>query len=265
MSWKFQAIQYQWWAAEENTPRFRLGLPDVLDGAVDWQLPNGGALPLHRLFALEGHLKAGVLAWSASDLQHHVRGSDLILEYPYSESTPTGVECYWRPTVIPAGGMSLEWLVSANTRLLDENIQWSVASEFEAAGVVVGVTDAAGGCAEFTALERGRSEWESSPTTWESPLAGQRIVLLDLPNAAGSVAIATAAGDQRQLCLELVPTKAGVFNVSIKYDLQMGFLEKGVIRRARLWCLWLPSNLDSRERMLDLLREFLSSPQPLTV
>lgn len=265
MSWKFQANQYQWSAAAKSTPRFLLGLPKVLDGAVGWQSPNGDPFPLLRLFALEGHLKSGVLAWNAEDLQHYVRGSDLIIEYPYSDSTPTGVQCYWRPTPIPAGGLALEWLVSANTRLLDEHIQWSVASEFEATAVAVGVTDEAGSCAEFTALEQGRTEWESTPTTWESPLAGQRIVLLDLPNAAGCIAMATAPGDQRRLCLDLTPTRVGSFKVSIRYDLQMGFLEKGVIRRARLWCLWLPSNLNSRERILDLLGEFLLSPQPLTV
>lgn len=265
MSWKFQAIQYQWWAAAEDTPRFQLGLPDVLEGAIRWQSPEGHPFPLFRLFALEGHLKSGVLAWNAGDLQHHVRGNDLILEYPYSDSTPTGVECYWRPTPISAGGLALEWLVSANTRLLDEHIQWSVASEVAATSVMVGVTNAAGSCTEFTALEPGRSEWESSPTTWESPLTGQRIVLLDLPDAAGCLAVATAPGDQRRIHVELAPGRPGVFKVSIRYDLQMGFLEKGVIRRARLWCLWLPSSLNSRERILDLLGEFLLSPQPLTV
>lgn len=265
MSWKFQAIRYLWRASASASPQFSLALPDVLEGAQGWLGPDGRPFPISQLFALEGRLNAGALSWDATDLQHHVRGQDLILEYPYSDDTPTGVECYWRPEESAEGGFAVQWLVSANTRLLDENIQWSVASEFQVASIEVGTTDDSGACSEFVALGNGVAVWESSPTTWESPLVGQKVLLMKLADDAGWLALAAAPGDQRQLRVDVAPDHRGGQRVAVRYELQMGFLEKGVIRRARLWCLWLPSNKYSLECLRKRLHEFYCSPQPLTV
>jgi hypothetical protein len=265
MSWKFQAIRYLWQPSSGETPQFSLEFPDVLHGGQGWLGADGRAIPVLQLFALQGRLKAGSLSWDAGDLEHHVRGQDLILEYPYSDSTPTGVECYWRPEELVGGGLAVQWLVSANTRLLDENIQWSVVSEFQAASCAVGSTDETGGCAEFFGLKDGHSAWDSTPSTWDSPLAGQKVLLIKLVDDAGWVALAAAPGDQRQLRVDLVPGKGDSLRASVRYELQMGFLEKGVIRRARLWCIWLPMSENAPALMERHLQDLYRSPQPLTV
>lgn len=265
MSWKFQANRYLWRPSAGGAPRFSLGLPDVLQGARGWFGLHGQALPIKQLFALEGRLTSGVLSWDARDLQHHVRGQDLILDYPYSEDTPTGVECYWRPEALFGGGLAVEWWVSANTRLLDENIEWSVASDFQATSIEVGNTDDSGTVTEFSRVEIGPSVWKSTPTTWESPLAGQKVLLIELAGDAGWVVMAVAPGDQRQLQVDVAPDLNGGQRITVRSELQMGFLEKGVIRRARLWCLWLPVHEYSRDRVQEQVHAFYRSPQPLTV
>ena len=274
MSWKFQGIRYQWMDAANASLQFSLGLPNVLAGPVTWHGPNGRPVPIRQLFALTGKLRAGALAWDARELQHHVRGQDLICEYPYSEATPTGIECYWRPAVLDAGGLTLEWFVSANTRLLDENIEWSAASEFVAETVEAGCTGESGECTNYSSVAVGQTEWASEPTTWESPLKGQTTLVMKLANEAGWLAMATAPGDQRRLRVNVSKNLAGGFSVAVHNELQMGFLEKGVIRRARLWCLWLPAageppaaidELEIRSVIQQQLQSFFCSPQPLTV
>jgi hypothetical protein len=265
MSWKFQAIRYLWQSAANGTPCFSVGLPNVLDGAIGWFGADGEALPVARLFAWQGQQKGSPLTWDAGALEHYVRDQDLILDYPYSDDLPTGIECYWRPKDLIGGGLAIEWLVSANTRRLDEHMTCSVLSEFRAASIEVGSTDDSGACTEFSSVSNACSIWDSTPSTWESPLAGQKVLWIKLVDDAGWVALAAAPGDQRQLRVDLVPGKGDSLQASVRYELQMGFLEKGVIRRARLWCIWLPMIENAPALMERHLQELYRSPQPLTV
>jgi hypothetical protein len=270
MSWHLQASEYRWRSPAGGSLEFSVFGSDFLAGVREWRRAGtaagpGRRLPIHHLFALDGRLASGPLVLNAGQWSHHVRGADLIAESPYSDQTPTGIECYWRPEARAVQGMMLEWWVSANTRLLDEQVQWSVSSEFELEWLELGKTDAAGHVTEWCPLPDGQTQAGSSSSTWEEPLAGQLAVLARLSEGAGYLALAAAVGDQRSLQIDLRRGENGRARARIQHELEMGFLEKGVIRRARLCLLWLADSESIRDEVRTLLREFYLSPQPLTV
>jgi len=265
MSWERTAAEYRWRATQADSLECVVDLADLGEGIRQWMQPSRGPLPLTRAFALRGRLRSGPLTWDAAQWHHHVRGQDLIAELPYSEQTPTGIEFYWRAAELAGGGFRLEWLVSANTRLLDEVIEWSVDFDAQANQLRLGTSDAAGYVANWQELPAGQRVIETPPLTWEAPATGQAALWATLPGDAGSLVWAAAPGDQCGLAAELSPAGAAVHDVSLTYRLQMGFLEKGVIRRARLWLLWLPDRQNAAAVVAEHLQQFYLSPPPLTV
>ncbi len=265
MSWERTAAEYRWRATQAESLECVVDLADVGGGITQWLRPGRGPLPLTRAFALRGRLRSGPWTWDAAQWQHHVRGEDLIAELPYSEQTPTGIEFYWRAAEMAGGGFRLEWLVSANTRLLDEVIEWSVDFSCQVSQMRLGTSDGHGRVANWHPLPAGQSEVQTPPLTWEAPATGQPALWATLPGDAGSLAWATTPGDQCGLTMALSPAADGVSDASLNYRLQMGFLEKGVIRRARLWLLWLPECQNAAESVAEQLRQFYLSPPPLTV
>lgn len=265
MSWERTAAEYRWRATEGGSLECAVDLASLDAGMTRWSGPGGVPLPLSQAFALRGKLKSGPLTWEPSQWQHHVRGADLIVELPYSEQTPTGIEFYWRAAEIAGGGFRLEWLVSANTRLLDEVIDWSVDFKCQVNQLRLGTSDGHGRVAHWHPVSAGVQQIETPPLSWEAPATGQPALWATLPDAAGALAWATAPGDQCGLSVTLAATDSTTLDASLSYHLQMGFLEKGVIRRARLWLLWLPERPGLAEAVAEQLRQFYLSPPPLTV
>jgi len=270
MSWHLQASQYRWQSTDAGSLQFAVALSNLLAGVRDWQWSQTPGLaerpaPILSLFALRGRLDSGPLAMTSQDWVHHVRGHDLIAELPYSDQVPTGIECYWRPQTRDAGGLVIEWLVSANTRLLDEQIHWTVASEMEVEWLELGQTAADGRVLEWRPMPDGETEVGSTSSTWQEPLAGQLALLAKLPAGAGYVAMAAAVGDQRRIKVGLRRGENGTAHATLQHELQMGFLEKGVIRRARLWFMWMPGGESFRAEVQAQLQAFYLSPPPLTV
>ena len=93
-------------------------------------------------------------------------------------------------------------------------------------------------------------------------MSGQHAILMRLADGQGQVLLATAPGDQRQLTVTWSDS-AGDW-VEVRHQLEMGFLEKGVIRRARLFFVWLPTEA-SHEDASEALQLWYRLPQPLTV
>ena len=93
-------------------------------------------------------------------------------------------------------------------------------------------------------------------------MSGQHAILMRLADGQGQVLLATAPGDQRQLTVTWSDSARGW--VEVRHQLEMGFLEKGVIRRARLFFVWLPTEA-SHEDASEALQLWYRLPQPLTV
>ncbi len=263
MTWSLDARKYAWNGSGIGQPTLRVDLADILRGANDWRTPQGNAIPIQTLFSLHGYGFEPPHG-SAADLQHYVRGNDLIIELPYSDQRPTGIQCYWRPMPTAGSGLSLEFWVSANTRLLDEQLQWTMETELRATGIQHGVTTAEGCIERWTDMTTASHECETPSSTWDEPLAQQHVLLFTLADGAGHLGLALSAGDLKRLTIKWDHNAAGGM-ANVRHDLHLGFLEKGVIRRARGFAAWLPTSADAVPVMNRILQDFYLSPQPLTV
>jgi len=250
------------WTFERPLGRLCCG---ALTGAVDVSRPQLGLHELRiRGAAVDGELLAA--SWLAADdappissaadrsadwpmevADAYVRGSDLVATYQRHPDWPFTPQIYWRaePTGWPGSGdnrrsaaadeppsiAALSLLVSVQTDVLDSHPRIRITTRLAADEVVrIGPRDAMADC-----------------------------LLWRLPGGEVSYAEIAPAGDVRDLSVE----SAGAGMWRAQWDLFADFLEKGVIRRARLQSVFLPRARDE-ERAAACIRAVQQRPLPLT-
>ncbi len=211
---------------------------------IDNDSPNSGAkVTLGKdavsLFSVESSDDAQALA----DL--YVRGNDLIARY-LSDRDKFDREIYWRVLTpsLPAGSFALEMIYSLQTDLLNTRPNPQIVSTLR-------VQDVSYWSAVGDALV-GQLHWQQ-----QDSCEGCQLMMAKLPNGH-HVAIAVYPTDL--MVMELVRTGE---ETTVTCRLNADFLEKGVIRRTRMFALCVNSAVSAHD-VASVAQQFLDSDTPLT-
>lgn len=214
------------WSSRDDTAELIGGL---LAGRIDTARPNAGlqCLALHHEKQPVGVLciyradVANEKSWPLPVAESYVRGNDLIVSYQPSDDWPFSPQLYWRANSLAevAGVLaSMSLLVSVQTHLLDTAPQIAVTSALK--------------CDELLLVSLDR---RSEPVVHEiepsKPItaAGDCCVVFRLREAPLSYIEIMPSGDFHDVRVRETPR-----GPALEWRLFAEFLEKGVIRRARL-------------------------------
>lgn len=262
MSWKRQQQGYLWESSQSDRPvRLKVDVDAPFSGvgcqcSVDAASDATQEVEADRLFAIGG------MSWeTVADADWMLRDNDLSMNLPYTQSRPTGAECYWRlPNPEGSSAIAMEFWFSANTRLLDEQIRCWAESVFAATQVQLLHLDGQG-CIETTReLSETAHQFTTEVSTTGNQVDRERAFLSTLRGSDYHLLIAGYPGDQTQVTLDWDGQR-----VALQNHLNFGFLEKGVIRRTRLLAAWIPPVASLTSEVERCLQEFYTSPLPLTV
>jgi len=193
-------------------------------------------------------------AWPAELADAYVRGPDLVAAYQQAADWPYAPQIYWRaaPTDRGTGVLaSVTLMVSLQTALLDSYPCIEVASSIEAEEVVL-VTNTDDDIPNVRSLDA-----DEQQTLGQQTDGG--CVVGRLPGGQFSYAEISPANDFRQLVVE----RDGRDNCRTRWELFSDFLEKGVIRRARIELVFLPRENDV-QNAAACCRALQTRPLPLT-
>jgi hypothetical protein len=189
--------------------------------------------------------------WPGKLVEAYIRGDDLVATYAGTDAWPYAPQIYWSAEALETGGRvfaSLSLIVSIQTNLLDTHPRIVVGSSVRCAEVVsvsvVGddlLVDSHGdGAQSFDPRTR------ACGLIWR--LAGDEL----------SYAEVMPTSDFRRVSIE----RAGGA-IGSRWELFAEFLEKGVIRRARLQSMFVPRE-DDVQRVAECCQSIGQRPLPLT-
>lgn len=195
----------------------------------------------------------GCDAWSPSIGDVYVRGCDLVVSYKAVDDWPFAPQICWRVETIARGGGSLASLfvlISIQTDLLDTHPQIEIASELPADELLQ---------LHFDETDHAQAEQVVASDLTVSPRANAGCLLRRLPGGQTSYAEVMLESDYREL--QIGQRIRG--NSRSAWKLFAEFLEKGVIRRARMAIPFM-----TRDNDVQLAAEFCRAmkrrPLPLT-
>lgn len=225
------------WSLDGNTAELSCG---NLSGHIDAAQPNEGL----RGLAIAGVQHATDLlcvyradaaeekSWPLPLAEAYVRGNDLVASYEATEDWPFSPQLYWQANSLRAiDGVlaSVSLLVSVQTHLLDTCPQIGVASQLPCGEAFLVSTSGSG---------RPRAE-RFDPTHSISSTNEDCCVVSRFPDVALSYVEIMLAGDFHTVSLHPDASSA-----ALEWRLFAEFLEKGVIRRARVHTAILPREND---------------------
>jgi hypothetical protein len=225
------------WSSHGNVAELSCG---KLSGRIDASRPNAGihavkfdgAQRAMDLLCVYRSDIAGEKSWPLPIAESYVRGNDLVASYQATDDWPFSPQLYWRANSLRAvdGALaSTSLLVSVQTHLLDTIPQIAVASQV-ASDETLHVTVNRG--AQPSAVRIDKSQ--TIPSTNEDCCAVCRFK--DLPFSYVEI---MPAGDFHAI----MPRTEGN-GAAIEWRLFAEFLEKGVIRRARVHTAIVPREND---------------------
>lgn len=185
----------------------------------------------------------------------YVRGGDLVAKYDQNGAQPIRMSAYWR--VAPADDLQtsypvLSLTISVETDLLDTHPTIQVATHLPTSEMqLVRDPGSTHPPSEPVILNAGK--------TAEVVADAATLVLYRDADRDVSYAEMTHPTDFHRLTVEQVESS----NARAEWRLFGEFLEKGVIRRARMRGVWLPRDRDL-ERAIECYRDFAESKIPLT-
>ncbi len=249
----------EYWQLAEQIARLRLG---VATARVDIARPQLGVQEL-RLDSrsIDGQLLALApsntpTTWPAQVADAYVRGPDLVATYAGNEQWPYSPQVYWSILPHEHGSeivASLALVVSIQTNLLDTHPRIDVRSSLPAKEVLL-VSVVSGHSGDEMLVD---SHVEGVQSI--DPRASACGILWRFKDGTPSYAEIVPTSDFRQLSVERLST--GEFQS--RWELFAEFLEKGVIRRARLQSLFVPRENDV-QLVAECCRAIESQPLPLT-
>ena len=218
----------QLWQLDEHRATCSLG---DLSATIDLERPDLGLQPLRvdgRLLAVTPD--ADQPKWPAQLADAYVRGNDVVATYVGQESWPYAPQIYWTVESNLAGGAtlpSLSLVVSIQTDLLDTHPRIFAQSSLVADEVLM--VSLVG---DDLLVD---SHVDSSVAGLQGIDPRERVAILwRLAGRKWSYAEVMPTSDFRQLAVIRVASGA----IQSQWELFAEFLEKGVIRRARLQSLW---------------------------
>jgi len=190
--------------------------------------------------------------WPLPVADSYVRGNDLVAAYRPTDDWPYSPQLYWQAkTLQSVDGVlaSLSHLVSVQTHLLDTYPKITVASQVPSSEVLY-IALGEGGQADVEPADR---------ATTITPTGSTCCVLRRLLAAPFSYVEIVSAADVRNI---VFPAGAKG-RMDAEWRVFADFLEKGVIRRARIHGALLPRENDI-ELAVECCRAMEHSPLPLT-
>ena len=189
--------------------------------------------------------------WPAEVADAYVRGSDLVASYAGSDAWPYAPQVYWSvpPTSTGAVLAALGLTVSIQTKLLDTHPRLAVRSGMPAAEALI-VTVVGDDLLVDTHIE-GVPEID--------PRSSACGIVWRLADGQPSYAEVMPTSDFRQVAV----AQGADGQIECRWELFGEFLEKGVIRRARLQAMFLPRE-DDVQLVAECGWEIESRPLPLT-
>jgi hypothetical protein len=214
------------WSLRDSTAELIGGL---LAGRFDTARPNAG---FHCLALTNEKKPAGLLSvyradvanekpWPLSLAECYVRGNDLVASYQPADSWPFSPQLYWRANSlrkVDSVLASISLLVSVQTHLLDTVPQIAVASALD--------------CDELLLVSPNRGSGpivEQIEPSKTISATSDCCVIFRLREAPLSYVEIMHLGDFQDVCVRETPGGS-----ALEWRLFAEFLEKGVIRRARL-------------------------------
>jgi len=238
------------WRLDGNTAR--LDAP-MLQGKLSLDRPQEGLREIVLGGTARRHDTLLSLVNSPADLhiaEGYVRGGDLVATYAESRRDKVRPQIYWRSQMAgeaePSGGV--EMVISMQTSLLDSDPALATESVLPV-GEVLWLDDAETG--RFRLITAG-----------EFPTTGAGLILVRPAGEAVSYCGAVFPGDYLGGEWQL-KAGGGVSRMGLRFRLFGERLEKGVIRRVRVWCGYVPRQDDER-LALAIRRDWLAQPLPLT-
>jgi len=239
-------------AAEVNPERPQLGL----------QRPSWRAKPLAtQLLGVRWEsgkdtaVRGGDALWPMRLAEAYVRAGDLVATYLTEPAWPYRPQIYWQTDVlsgVPQVLASLSLIVSIQTDLLDTRPRLGVASQMPADELVHVAVNSQGHSAQSLTVAK-RHVLEP-----EAKLQG---ILVRLPGGEASYVECAPASDFREV--RVSPAHDESEGAKLEWQLFDEFLEKGVIRRARVHAFFLPREDDVR-LAAECARALATRPLPLT-
>jgi hypothetical protein len=218
---------------------------ESLSARIDLARPHVG---LHAIAAPDSHAPTSILAvyripettarstannaWPLPVAESYVRGNDLVACYEPVPDWPFSPQLYWQAgTLRNVQGVvaSMSLLVSVQTHLLDTCPQIGVSSQLPSGKTFVIAID-----------EGGRHRIEPVDGPQELPSANESLCVVRRPqNESYSYVEIMEPSDFRAVSLSLASGSC-----SVNWQLFAEFLEKGVIRKARVHTAFLPREND---------------------
>jgi hypothetical protein len=225
------------WSLDGNSAELTCG---HLSGCIDTARPNAGlrniaiasvqhATKLLRVYRADG---TDEKSWPLPLAETYVRGNDLVASYKPTEDWPFSPQLYWQANSLRAiDGVlaSVSLLVSVQTHLLDTCPQIGVASQLPGGEAFV-VSTSGNSCHRVERFDRSQNIRSTNEDC---------CVLSRFPDTAISYIEIMPAGDFQKV--DLHPEATGA---ALEWRLFVEFLEKGVIRRARVHTAVLPRQND---------------------
>ncbi len=184
----------------------------------------------------------------------YVRGVDLIATYAQIPARRASCQIYWRAIESSRRMAGIEVIVSFQTSLLDSRPKVSVRSAMPATSV-----------RQLAGLEQPRVEpVELSPSRPRKVIGSMEanVFLFQLPQSHVSYAEMVYPADFQAAEICAIESPEGPL-IELSYQLRCEHLEKGVIRRARLRGIFVPSDND-QALALECYRELVTASPPLT-
>lgn len=184
--------------------------------------------------------------------ESYVRGEDLVATYEPKTDWPYSTQIYWSAisAAIDAVSSSLAIHVSLQTHLLDTWPKLVVHSQLHVEDALL-IMCVPGRQAQVEQLRPGGKTYQ--------PESGACGVLLRLAGSRLSYTEVMPAGDFREIAVKFENERT----CDVRWELFAEFLEKGVIRRARLQSAFVPRDNDTA-CVAALCQEIERRPLPLT-
>ena len=248
-----------------------------LDGHLATLASHGGSINLARpeqgltgLAAIDGKLLGIRPAIDGADTLQledaYARGNDLVAHFKPTDSFPFRTEVYWRvePTDSSASELRLSLIVSVQTDLLDTQPLLDIVSTLNVSTINSTQTTLLSPFADGAGSADGTGDWQVVPDS--QPNTQAQALLVELPQQAGAWFEAIHPSDRSEALLACQTTElpTGGPATQVQWRLFSHFLEKGVIRRARVTAALLAAK-SAREQAATYYQAFAQQAPPLTV
>jgi hypothetical protein len=254
-----ESKNFENWALDEHVGRLR---SRQLQAEIDLTRPDRGIHAVHlkgrrlpgsrlRLSCGDDRTSQSAPVWSAQLTDAYVRGHDLVVSYSGTDAWPYSPTVYWSADSISPNGAdcdSLSLLVSIQTDLLDTQPRLDVCSSLPADEVqMVSVVDD-----DLLVDSHGEGVQAIDPRATACGLIWR------LPGESVSYVEIMPTADFRRFSIDRDSDSIGSC-----WELFGEFLEKGVIRRARLQSLFVPRE-DDVQLAAEACQSIERRPLPLT-